>query len=236
MSQHDFEDNVFEINPAKQLEDLPPGVTIGVLGIFDEADRTMLSFTVYLADEEGKPLPAKRLHLGDYQPETNLTGWVRTSFLPECGVYEVVYSQAAPGWGPLLYDLAIEVASEFAGGLMSDRFSVSSDAARVWSYYLQRPDVDRVEVPGRPACFPHDPNATDYALSKSPDDLHALQAADLLHYYKERPPGSPYEHISLEELAATGFAQTWKFGKPVPLPKARRRRASPPRTARRSPA
>jgi hypothetical protein len=46
------------------------------------------------------------------------------------------------GWGPLLYDLAIEWATINGGGLMSDRLSVSDDALRVWlAYDSMRPDV-----------------------------------------------------------------------------------------------
>lgn len=46
------------------------------------------------------------------------------------------------GWGPLLYDVAMEVASQRGSGLTPDRFDVSSDALRVWDIYdNSRPDV-----------------------------------------------------------------------------------------------
>jgi hypothetical protein len=51
------------------------------------------------------------------------------------------------GWGPLLYDLAIERATELGGGLTSDRTSVSSDAHGVWDKYdSARPDVEKVQL------------------------------------------------------------------------------------------
>ena len=51
------------------------------------------------------------------------------------------------GWGPLLYDLAIEVATERAGGLTSDRESVSADARSVWTTYdSSRPDVTQAQM------------------------------------------------------------------------------------------
>jgi hypothetical protein len=51
-------------------------------------------------------------------------------------------SEASKGWGPLLYDVAIEHASTFASGLMSDRNQVSPEAYAVWDYYLKnRSDV-----------------------------------------------------------------------------------------------
>jgi hypothetical protein len=39
------------------------------------------------------------------------------------------------GWGPLLYSIAMEHASEIGGGLMSDRNLVSGDAKGVWDYF-----------------------------------------------------------------------------------------------------
>ena len=39
------------------------------------------------------------------------------------------------GWGPLLYSIAMEHATEIGGGLMSDRNLVSGDAKGVWDYF-----------------------------------------------------------------------------------------------------
>jgi hypothetical protein len=44
------------------------------------------------------------------------------------------------GFGPLMYDVAMELAGKF--GLICDRNSVSNEAARVWNHYLEiRSDV-----------------------------------------------------------------------------------------------
>ena len=49
-------------------------------------------------------------------------------------------SEAASGLGPILYDVAIEIAGN--RGLMSDRYSVSHEATAVWDYYMKnRSDV-----------------------------------------------------------------------------------------------
>ncbi len=58
---------------------------------------------------------------------------------------------ATKGWGPLLYDVAIEVASSEASGLIADRDSVSLDAWNVWNNYMIRSDgksndVDYVQL------------------------------------------------------------------------------------------
>ena len=59
-----------------------------------------------------------------------LNGWV------------VLQSGAALGWGPLLYEVALEWASENGGGLTSDRDNVSDYAIAVWDKYASRGDVE----------------------------------------------------------------------------------------------
>ena len=70
-----------------------------------------------------------------YPTESNREG--------ECGnAWVVGGSDADDGWGPLLYDVAIEWATQNGGGLISDRGSVSDDAQGVWNYYMRnRSDV-----------------------------------------------------------------------------------------------
>jgi hypothetical protein len=61
---------------------------------------------------------------------------------PCSGAYEILWatSEGAPGFGPMLYDIVMELTGD--AGLMSDRGSVSAEASKVWEYYLNsRPDV-----------------------------------------------------------------------------------------------
>ena len=56
-------------------------------------------------------------------------------------------SAAASGWGPLLYDVAMEYATREGGGLISDRSSVSAEARSVWDYYMKnRGDVTGIQM------------------------------------------------------------------------------------------
>jgi hypothetical protein len=56
-------------------------------------------------------------------------------------------TDTARGWGPLLYDLAMEYASTGRGGLAPDRESVSTAARGVWSKYdTARGDVQKVQL------------------------------------------------------------------------------------------
>ena len=63
--------------------------------------------------------------------------------LGPCGGAMIVgWSSVQKGWGPLLYDIAIEYATQNANGLIADRDAVSPDALKVWDYYLNnRGDV-----------------------------------------------------------------------------------------------
>jgi len=44
----------------------------------------------------------------------------------------------AKGWGPFLYDIAMEYVAGLGGRLMSDRKSVEDEAKNVWDFYLSR--------------------------------------------------------------------------------------------------
>ena len=78
------------------------------------------------------------------------------------GAYEVVWTNAegAPGFGPMLYDIAMELAGD--DGLMCDRGTVSKEATRVWEYYLNnRPDVIAKQLDDRRNPFLQDPGKND---------------------------------------------------------------------------
>ena len=64
-------------------------------------------------------------------------------------VWEVREVEAGQGYGPLLYDLAMEYATEHGLGLISDRNSVSEGedgAVNVWDYYMNHRVGDDVEA------------------------------------------------------------------------------------------
>ena len=61
------------------------------------------------------------------------------------GAWQVISSQVSDGWGPLLYDVAMEVVGD--AGIMADRGSLSDDAYNVWKYYMNsRPDVVKIQL------------------------------------------------------------------------------------------
>lgn len=70
----------------------------------------------------------------------------------------VVASQASDGWGPFLYDIALEMVNVFDDvGLMSDRAVVSREAHKVWQQYLRvRRDVEATPLPDHIPLIPDD--------------------------------------------------------------------------------
>lgn len=61
------------------------------------------------------------------------------------GAWVIIGSEAEQGYGPLVYDIAMEYVGN--DGLMCDRTDVSFEAADVWDFYLSsRPDVKAVQL------------------------------------------------------------------------------------------
>ena len=58
----------------------------------------------------------------------------------------ILTSKTAKGWGPLLYEVALEWSSKNGSGLMSDRTVVSKDAEKIWDIYMQRGDVEKKQL------------------------------------------------------------------------------------------
>jgi hypothetical protein len=99
--------------------------------------------------------------------------------------------------GPLLYDVAMELASDSDFGLASD-VAVSLDACRVWYYYFHnRPDIEKELMPDNKFLFKKQrnmnwkksglpgPNALLYAYRKQLDKIPRLDALGKLSYEKE---------------------------------------------------
>lgn len=81
-------------------------------------------------------LPWGRIWIGQNDHNPCLNAWSVAQTFPTSG-----------GWGPILYDIAIEVATQEAGGLTSDRSEVSDEARAVWDKYdTARGDVEKVQL------------------------------------------------------------------------------------------
>lgn len=125
---------------ARTIEDLPEGIFITV----EETSDDEVSIDISYEDggfisKNNKGIPWGGVAL-DYDVPLFLEH-------PCLGAMVVTYTSAADGFGPLLYDIAIEVATILGGGLVSDRTIVSNSAYNVWDYYSKnRSDVEIIQL------------------------------------------------------------------------------------------
>ena len=124
----------------KTPNDLPSGVHIAVKNYGSS------TIEVFYSDQKGFVLPYKDDSIPYGQISMDMETQLADDF-PCMGAFMVAYSDAAEGWGPLLYDVCIEVATILAGGLVSDRTIVSPEAYDVWDIYnTRRGDVKKMQL------------------------------------------------------------------------------------------
>jgi hypothetical protein len=153
---------------ARTAEDLPTEDAVVV--IEERGD----SFLVYYGRWKAPTLRARskgegmlgsifKMDLGSVyvvDPETERSPYMSST----CGgAWMVALATAKSGWGPLLYDVAMEWATQKYNGLMADRATVSLEARNIWDYYLsQRGDVKAHQL---------DNSAIKWNKRLTPDDL-----------------------------------------------------------------
>ena len=107
----------------KTIDDLPGGVKVEVT---DYGDSVLIALSSSY-DKSRNRKPDGRIMIGE--PDD----------VGACGGAWVIKMVAAdPGWGPFMYDIAMEWATMNHNGLAPDRDEVSADARRVWNYYFNR--------------------------------------------------------------------------------------------------
>jgi len=156
---------------------------------------TEAMYTPERAAEEGIVFTVKRTRFGG-------GGWkiscgpigeihmLRSLGIGNClGAYEVTLSGTdREGLGPLLYDIAMEIAGD--AGIMSDRGMVSPDARRVWAYYLSnRPDVSSSQLDSAPGTLTPYDEEDDCKQSSAREDGGGWQISPLSKVYRKR--GTP---------------------------------------------
>ncbi|HIJ10556.1 TPA: hypothetical protein HA278_00735 [Candidatus Woesearchaeota archaeon] len=128
--------------------------------------------------------------------------------------WEVVKSRADHGWGPLLYDVAMETVGK--DGLMCDRQSVSKPASRVWDFYLQNRtgeggDIEAVQLDyvRRPFVTPDDPSddCPQYSFLRwAHDDLDAAgHPKEVYHFDPKKVP--EHEEIYKDHWATKKYVR-----------------------------
>ena len=133
---------IFEVlqEGMKTPDDLPSGVFICI------KKYTESTIEVFYSDRDGNVL--------GFEDESTPYGMISMDLetqmaddFPCMDAFMVAYSDASDGWGPLLYDVCIEVATIKGGGLVSDRTIVSPEAYDVWDIYnTRRGDVEKMQL------------------------------------------------------------------------------------------
>ena len=124
-----------EGNGAKGPSDLPDGVYVAASADLKEGGGALV---VYYSNQDGEPIS----HKTDPTYPSGVVKFTPAQFARglnmDCNDAMIItWSMTSGGFGPLLYDVAMEIATERHGGLAADRRSVSNDAYKVWQYYLK---------------------------------------------------------------------------------------------------
>ena len=178
--------------------DLPDGVGVAI-----RQPSSGMATVMYYHIEEEEPLSGGagggRILKGSGLPYGKVSIGRQASAGACSGALMVWGSSADHGWGPMMYDVAMALATIQGGGLMSDRESVSGQAHGVWRYYMNnRGDVTGIQLDDewnkltptqRDNCMQHaarddDGGWVDSPLSKRwtkpPIMINALKAAGKL--------------------------------------------------------
>ena len=181
-------------------------------GVYIAIKKTQGGFAVYYSDKDGRRTPPTRAGQEVVVPHGKIKFAPVGSFEGNClNAFVVFGSKADNRWGPLLYDIAIEWATERGSGLIADRGIVSPEARAVWDYYLnKRSDVQAVQLddkdpdirPGRRV----PDNKDDYRLTPgNPEDdcdqQVALSKPDGYPKYDRFSPPEPDEWKSMLKAA-----------------------------------
>ena len=124
---------------AKGPADLPDGVYVGIKSFGNNTQ-------VFYSDAEGNRRVTIKPPVGRVAVSKPGRSPHSAQNPGSClGAWQVISSQVSDGWGPLLYDVAMEVVGD--AGIMADRGSLSDDAYNVWKYYMNsRPDVVKKQL------------------------------------------------------------------------------------------
>lgn len=140
-------------------------------------EKSSDDFSIYFSDEEGM----MTLSSDSAQIWGEIT--IGRSESEACeNTFEVIRSSAKSGWGPFLYDIAIEVATLNGDGLIPDRNKVSPAATKVWEYYLnQRNDVKKHRLSNDCNSNAGDSPAFEFRFTKNSTTIDNLKSMKRLH-------------------------------------------------------
>ena len=178
----------------KSPSDLPDGVVVVV------KSRGSQGFSVYYARADHPDKPLKAHDLDRQEAGIDIYGTVVASpgEPPRDDVWMVKSSRARDGFGPLLYDVALETAG--ASGLKGDNLDVSPDASALWKHYdMHRTDVESEMLADGPE---------DYELFMPPElAIHPEKSEHLAKAYFKKDKATIEELIDQDKYIEIGATQ-----------------------------
>jgi len=189
---------------ARQPGDLPEDVKVVI-------EKRPGWVTVYYAYDVPGDLNGRRTRRDDsgivWGEVTIVNVQGREDVGPCDGAWKISGSEAQRGWGPLLYDIAMEWATMEGNGLMADRDSVSPSAHKVWDHYLNsRGDVMDHQLDN----FSDELTPTiqvdncDQEVSERDEFVYPWHASPLSKRYTKAP-------TQIEKLKAMDKLEEWDF-------------------------
>jgi hypothetical protein len=125
---------------AKSPADLPDNVYVCIR----DASKSVEVFYSGKDGEKIRNMSHRRGYEDDVYGYVNIADPNFAREAPCLGAWQVLGANALHGWGPLLYDVAMEYVGD--DGLMADRGSLSKDAYNVWQVYMSRSDVQKKQL------------------------------------------------------------------------------------------
>lgn len=127
----------------KTAADLPEDIVVAI-----DKSKAPRSYRAYYALKDDPSTPLKAGDLDRMEAGIEVYGNIYAALgqdFPYEGRYVITSVKAADKYGPLLYDVMMELVGK--AGLKPDTESLSDDAAAVWKYYdLHRDDVSPIEL------------------------------------------------------------------------------------------
>jgi hypothetical protein len=133
---------------AKGPQDLPDYAYVRVFVRGTDGASGTKMITVMLTDKYGEMLNPTDKYGIDQPVWGDVSFYEKNPTPMPCDDASIIaVTSAGDGWGPFLYDIAMEIATIRSNGLAPDRHIVSNEAEEVWEFYSeQRPDVQEFQM------------------------------------------------------------------------------------------
>ena len=176
---------------AKGPQDLPDDIYVRVFVRGRDGGSGTRMITVMLTNKDGDMIGPVNHDTGNDNPAYGDVSFYEKNpgSMPCDDASIIAVTQAADGWGPFLYDIAMEIATMNSNGLAPDRVVVSDEAQEVWDFYSQnRPDVQEFQMDDEyNSLTPERDDNCGQSMSRDTTSLMNWNTSPLSKRYKKEP-------------------------------------------------